>query len=161
MSSIQNVFSDNEGNHLLVALDFCDDIYKLNALNIPEEFADTQIIDINIGKVYVNQKIHFSVFFKMSTWLMEQFQKYPDAIFTYICAIQELPNNHPQLNPQQFRWQLFDALSNRILRNADIQTQDVIIGSGEYQTFGRAFYRLSQAPIIHLVTANIKDKYDA
>lgn len=32
MDSIENTFSDNEGNHLMVALDFCDDDYKTGLL---------------------------------------------------------------------------------------------------------------------------------
>jgi len=48
MKSIENTFSDKEGNHLMVALDFCDDDYKQNTLNIPEEFSDVDIVDINL-----------------------------------------------------------------------------------------------------------------
>lgn len=70
----------------MVALDFCDDQYKLLALNIPEDFVDIEIYEISIEKYYLDRGIHFSVFFKMGAWLEEQFNLHPNAIFTYVCA---------------------------------------------------------------------------
>lgn len=40
MEREETLISDNEGNHLLVALDFYDEDYKFAVLNIPSEFAD-------------------------------------------------------------------------------------------------------------------------
>lgn len=71
MDSIENTFSDNEGNHLMVALDFCDDDYKQDSLNIPTEYSDVEIVDIGIEKVYLEKPINPIVFFQMSSWLLE------------------------------------------------------------------------------------------
>lgn len=39
MESIEQTFSDNKGNHLLVALYFYDNDYKQTSLHIPDEYA--------------------------------------------------------------------------------------------------------------------------
>lgn len=74
MESVEKEFYDNEGNYLLVALYFFDDDYKRNALEVPDGYADTDIIDISITKAYVDKPIHYSVFFKMSSWLLYEFE---------------------------------------------------------------------------------------
>lgn len=53
MDSLENLISDNEGNHLLVALDFYDDEYKMRYLHIPEEFAEVEVADISIEKIFL------------------------------------------------------------------------------------------------------------
>lgn len=158
MAIIEEIFSDNEGNHLMVALDFCDDIYKQGTLQIPEEFADVDIVDISIEKVYLSKPINPIVFFKMSSWLLSQFETYNNAIFTYICSTDELATNHLSVKPQKYRWLLFDRLLERINCSDKLNCQDVIVGTDEYQTFGRAFYRDRHAPIIHIVTSHLEDK---
>ncbi len=62
IEDIEQKFSDKEGNHLLVALCFCDDDYKQNSLHIPEEYSDIKVVDISITKAYVEMPIHYSVF---------------------------------------------------------------------------------------------------
>lgn len=128
MESIEQRFSDKEGNHLLVALYFCDDDYKRNSLHIPEEYADIKVIDISITKVYVERPIHFSVFFKMSSWLLQEFERHEDAVYTFICSTEELDTNHPNFLPQEFRWKLFDRLYIRQANTSHINVQDVIVG---------------------------------
>lgn len=156
--AIEAAFSDNEGNHLLVALDFCDIDYKQNSLHIPEEFCDVDIVDISITKSHPGHPIHPVVFFYMSQWLLEQFNMLPGAIFTYICSTDELPQGHPGKLPQQYRWELFDRLFQRLQPGDNIKIQDIIIGPEGYLTYGRAFYRSRHAPIIHIIAAYLQDK---
>lgn len=155
----EQIFSDNEGNHLMVALDFYDNRYKQTTLYIPEEYSDIEIVDISISKVYVDRPIHYSVFMRLSSWLMEMFDKYPDAIFTYICSTDELETNHNNLAPQMYRWRLFDMLYKRsCLRHGRVNIQDILIGPEGYQSSGRAFYRDKHSPIVHIVTAHLQEK---
>jgi len=158
MESIEQRFSDKEGNHLLVALYFCDDDYKRNSLHIPEEYADIKVIDISITKVYVERPIHFSVFFKMSSWLLQEFERHEDAVYTFICSTEELDTNHPNFLPQEFRWKLFDRLYIRQANTSHINVQDVIVGPEGYQSLGRAFYRDKHAPIINVIVAYLQEK---
>ena len=162
MDPIKKTFSDNEGNHLLVALYFCDDEYKQESLHIPEEFSKVEIIDIDITKAYIDKPIHYNVFFRMSRWLMKQFILNEDAIFTFICSTDELNSNHKDLLPQNYRWQLFDSLfkhqQKESVCNETINTTDIIIGPIGYQTFGRAFYRTKHTPIVHIVSSYLEEK---
>lgn len=159
METIENIFSDHKGNHLLVALDFYDFNYKRDILSIPEEFCDIDIVDINIGKAFVDKPIHYSVFITMSTWLMNEFEKNPNAIFSYICSTDELPTNHSDLKPYIYRWTLFNQLFKRIKNKIDVNILDVIVGEDEYQSFARAFYRDRQAPILHLISSHLQNKH--
>ncbi len=162
MDPIKQTFSDNEGNHLLVALYFCDDEYKLESLHIPKEFSNVDIVDIDITKALVDRPIHYNVFFRMSRWLMKQFIMHKDAIFTFICSTDELITNHKGLLPQNYRWQLFDSLFKHQQKvsgnNETINVTDVIIGPVGYQTFGRAFYRSKHTPIVHIVSSYLEEK---
>ncbi len=160
MESIENCFSDKEGNHLLVALSFCDEDYKRSTLHIPEEYADIEIVDISITKAYVEQPIHFSVFFKMSSWLRAEFEKRDDVIYTFICSTDDLDTNHPSYLPQEFRWELFDKLFRRQSGVANINIQDVVVGPEGYQSMGRAFYISKHAPIINIVVAYLQEKQE-
>lgn len=113
MESIEKTFSDEKGNHLLVALYFCDESYKRDVLHLPEEYAGVKVVDINITKVYEDRPIGCGVFFRMCTWLFRQFGEQEDAVFTFICSIDELATNHPDALPQDYRWRLFDRLYQR------------------------------------------------
>lgn len=142
----------------MVALCFCDNEYKQEGLHVPEEFSDINIIDISITKAYVERPIHFSVFLKMSSWLLEEFNKDENSIFTFICSVDELDNNHRDMQPQTFRWELFDALYRRKKDLKYINIQDVIVGPEGYQSYGRAFYRDRHAPIVRLIGAYLEEK---
>ncbi len=95
----------------------------------------------------------------MSSWLLQEFEKYDDAIFTFICSTEDLNTNHPDILPQEFRWTLFDKLYKRLCGNSKINTQDVEVGPEGYKSLGRAFYRSSHAPIINLVFSYLQEKH--
>lgn len=158
MKSIEAAFYDKEGNHLMVALDFYDDDYKQNTLQIPEEYSDIEIVDINIEKADLKRPISCAAFFKMTTWLVEQFKTHENAIFTYICSISELETNHKGINPQEYRRDLFDALLQRVIKNAQFNVQDIVLGPEGFLTFGRAFYRDRHSPIVYIATSYLKEK---
>lgn len=158
MESIEQTFSDNKGNHLLVALYFYDNDYKQTSLHIPDEYADVEIVDIDIEKTFRDKQIHPVVFFRMSSWLLQQFNDYENAVFSFICSTEDLATNHPDQSPQSYRWNLFDRLYRRMAQKAEINTQDVIVGPDGYQSFGRAFYRDRHASIIHIVAAYLQEK---
>lgn len=160
MESIEHIFSDGEGNHLLVALCFCDDDYKRHSLHIPEEYLDTRIIDIDITKAYVDRPINPVVFFKMSAWLFSQFEELNDSLFTYICSFDDLTTRHDCISPQEYRWNLFNKLYERQLGTIDstVHIQDVIVGPDGFQSFARAFYRDCHAPVIHLIASYLREK---
>ena len=158
MNSIKETFSDNEGNHILVALNFYDELDKRSTLQIPEEYADIEIVDINISKVHLDKPINHAMFFKMSTWLLHQFESHKNGIFTYICSTDDVISNHGDILPQMYRWTLFDRLFRRLRIAHHINVQDVIVGPQGYTTYGRAFYRDIHAPIVYIVTAYLQDK---
>lgn len=158
METIEQAFSDSEGNHLLVALYFCDNDYKQNALQIPEQYADVEIVDINIEKALLDKPIHPSAFFKMSSWLLKLFEEHEDTIFTFICSIDDIDSNHPDDSPQVYRWNLFNRLYQRMAGKVKINIQDVIVGPEGFQSFGRAFYHDKHAAIIHIVAAHLQEK---
>lgn len=158
MKSVEQVFSDNRGNHILVALYFYDKDYKQAVLNIPEEYADINVIDINITKARLDKPINPAALFKMSRWLLQQFDKYENAIFPFICSTDDLSTNHPDKSPQVYRWELFDKLYMCVARNAGINVQDVIVGAEGFQSLGRAFYRDKHTTIIKFVAEYLQDK---
>lgn len=158
MESIEKTFSDKGGNHLLVALYFYDSDYKQKALNIPEEYSNVNIIDIDITKAFVDMPINPIVFFQMSDWLLKQFEQMEDTIFTFICSTGELDTHHPEMLPQKYRWDLFDRLYQRKKGHNYIRIQDVIVGPEGYQSYGRAFYHETQSPIIHIISAYLQEK---
>lgn len=144
----------------MVALEFCDEYYKHDTLQIPEEYSDIEVVDISIEKVYLDKPLNMSVFFKMSSWLLRQFELHDNAIFTYICSFDELSRHRTNKTPQEWRWTLFDRLYQRIKRQNDLRLSeiDVIVGPTEYLTFGRAFYRDKHLPVIHIIAAHLRDK---
>lgn len=158
METIEQAFSDSEGNHLLVALYFCDNDYKQNALQIPEQYADVEIVDINIEKALLDKPIHPSAFFKMSSWLLKLFEEHEDTIFTFICSIDDIDSNHPDDSPQVYRWNLFNRLYQRMAGKVKINILDVMVGPEEFLSFGRAFYHDKHAAIIHIVAAHLQEK---
>ncbi len=146
----------------MVALSFYDEEEKKQTFKIPDEYADIEIADISIEKTELNEPLHYGAFAAMNRWLFEQFELHPNAIFSFICSLDELDNNHKDIRPEQYRWKLFDALFMRFSKfnkNADINTQDVIFGPEEYQSYTRTFFRSKHAPIIHTVGAYLKEKY--
>lgn len=164
MESISNIFSDNKGNQLMVALVFYDNNEKINTLKIPIEYTDIEIVDINIEKKELGEPLHYGAFAAMNKWLFEQFELHPNAVFTFICSLDELDNNHKDIPPELYRWSLFDALFQRFIKynkRADILTQDVIFGPEGYLSYTRTFYRSKHAPIINIVGTYLKEKYGA
>lgn len=155
---MEYIIPDNKGNHLMVALDFYDNAYKQETLQIPEEYSDIEIADISIEKVYLDKPIHFSAFFEMNKWLLNQFLGHSNAIFCFICSIDELDNNHQDIEPQLYRWKLFDRLCQRMIGKGNFNIQDVIVGPEGYQSYGRAFYRSKHAPIVHLIVSHLQEK---
>ena len=163
MGNTENIFSDNRGNQLMVALYFYDKYEKINTLKIPEEYADIEIADISIEKIELDKPLHYGAFAAMNRWLFEQFELHPNAIFSFICSLDALDTNHQNMPPEQYRWRLFDALYNRFIKYnqyANIHTQDVIFGPDDYLAYTRTFYRSQHAPIIYIVGSYLKDKYN-
>lgn len=146
----------------MVVLSFYDDIDKTDTFQIPEEFAGLDIADISINKLDLDSPLGLTAFFKMCRWLTEQFMIFPNAVFSYICSTDQLETNHPEINPEQYRWNLFESFYKRYnaqLQNMGVESQEIIVGPEGYQTFARVFYRVSHAPIIHLVISHLTNKY--
>lgn len=162
MQSVENLISDNEGNHLVVVLSFYDDNEKAKTFRIPLEFHGVDIVDISIRKLDLDKPLTNKAFFEMCHWLIEQFNKYPDAIFSFICSFEPLTTNHLNMTPGQYRWNLFDFFYQRNmerLRMMGVDAMDFIVGPEGYQTFAKVFYRMTHAPIIHIVVDHLNSKY--
>lgn len=155
------ILPDNEGNHLLVVLDFYDDKYKHATLNLPEEFIETEIVDISIRKHFLDRPIGVIAFFNMGHWLVEEMRNHPDAIFTFIVSLDPLDHNHSDLSPEDYRWRLFDVLYQRFRREycLDCCIQNIEIGPEGYKTYARAFYGHRHSPIIHIIASHLTEKY--
>lgn len=65
MESVETLIPDNEGNHLVVVLNFYDEEQKADTFQIPSEFADVDIADIEIEKLCLDQPLGLSAFNKM------------------------------------------------------------------------------------------------
>lgn len=162
METIETLIPDNEGNHLVVALYFYDDNDKTVTFQIPEEFAELDIADINISKLDLGRSITPVVFFKLSRWLLKQFLLYPNAVFSFICSTDTLDTGHHGVSPEKYRWDLFENLYLRYsseLERYNIYSRDIVVGPSGYQTYARVFYREKHSPIIHLVIAHLNNKY--
>lgn len=162
MESVETLLPDNEGNHLVVVLNFYGNNEKTDTFNIPEEFSELDVADISIEKLYLNSPLGLKAFFRMCHWLIEQFFIFPNAVFSFICSTDLLETNHPNLRPEQYRWNLFEYLFQRnitTLENLGIESKDIIVGPEGYQTFARVFYRLKHTAIIHLVIDHLSNKY--
>ncbi|MDE7437489.1 MAG: hypothetical protein K2M93_03305 [Muribaculaceae bacterium] len=162
MDSVEILFPDNEGNHLVVVLYFYDDIDKVHTFQIPQDFSNLDIADININKLDMDKPLKISVFFKMSNWLLDQFLLYPNAVFSFICSTDPLETHKSEKSPEEVRWNLFEFLYLRkksLLDEMGIKSKDIVVGPDGYQTFARVFYRDKHAHIIHLVIAHLTNKY--
>lgn len=71
MESVETLIPDNEGNHLVVVLYFYDDRDKNLTFQIPQEFIDLDIIDINIKKLDMLRNVANHAFYKLCDWLLE------------------------------------------------------------------------------------------
>lgn len=157
----ETLISDNEGNYLVVALDFYDYEYKANTLSIPEEYCDIDIVDINIRKLILNMPLGYVAMAKLIRWLTAQFVD-NNAIFTFICSIDPIQSRHKCLQPELYRWRWFDSLYKRASQAGltdGINVQDVIFGPEGYKSYSRAFYSQAQAPIVHLLASHLTSKY--
>lgn len=162
MESIETLIPDNEGNHLVVVLNFYEDCQKTNTFQIPAEFSTLEIADITIEKIFIGQPIGLRVFHKMCHWLVEQFLQFPNAVFTFICSTDSLKTNHENITPAQYRWKLFEYFFHKNtnkLQQKGVEAKSLIVGPEGYQSFARVFYRTPHAPIIHLVVSHLEDKY--
>lgn len=162
MESVETLIPDNEGNHLVVVLNFYEDSQKSDTFQIPPEFTELDIADISIEKLNLDQPLGLRAFYKMCQWLIEQFLQFPNAVFSFICSTDPLETNHNKIAPEQYRWDLFEIFYQRNidkLGKLGIESKDIIIGPDGYQSFARVFYRTSHAPIIYLVTDHLDSKY--
>lgn len=161
MESVETLIPDNEGNHLVVVLNFYDNNQKTDTFQIPSEFTGLEIADIAIEKLYLDRPLGLRAFYKMCQWLTEQLLQFPNAMFSFICSTDPLETNH-QIAAEQYRWNLFEFFYQRNkakLNEHGIESKDIIVGPDGCQTFARVFYRTSHASIIHIVIAHLTDKY--
>ncbi len=162
MESIEILIPDKEGNHLVVALSFYDNMMKTGTLQIPEELAVLDIADISIAKLDINKPLNIRAFFQMCEWLISQFTIFPNAVFSFICSTDSLVTNHKEISSEQYRWRLLECLYKRNiqkLHNYGIESKDVVVGPEGFQTFARVFYRVKHSPVIHLVISHLNNKY--
>ncbi len=162
METAETLIPDNEGNHLVVVLNFYEDSQKIDTFRIPPEFTELEIADISIEKLYLDQPLGLRAFYGMCQWLVEQFLQFPKAVFSFICSTDPLETNHSSIAPEQYRWNLFEYFYQYNidrLKEIGIESKDIIVGPDGYQSFARVFYRVSHAPIIHLVIAHLENKY--
>lgn len=162
MGSVETLIPDNEGNHLVVVLNFYDDGQKIDTFQIPSEFTNLEIADIAIEKLYLDHPLGLSAFNRMCQWLIEQFLQFPNTVFSFICSTDSLETNHRNIAPEQYRWDLFEYFYQHNidkLKILGIESKNIIVGPDGYQSFARVFYRRSHAPIIHLVISHLENKY--
>lgn len=162
MDSVETLIPDNEGNHLVVVLAFYDYSEKISTFCIPQEFAELDIIDISINKIDLNKPLALRAFYKMCQWLIEQTNTFSNAVFSFICSTDSLDSRHKDMNPEQYRWNLFEYFFQRNisrLSTMGITSQAIIVGPEGYQTYARVFYRSKHSPLIHLVINHLTNKY--
>ena len=162
MESVETLIPDNEGNHLVVVLNFYDEEQKADTFQIPSEFTDVDIADIEIEKLCLDKPLGLSAFNKMCRWLLDKFIQFPNAVFSFICSTDPLDTNHSGITPEQYRWNLFESFYLRNINRLNkfgIESKDIIVGPEGYQSFARVFYRTAHAPIIHLVISHLENKY--
>lgn len=162
MDSVETLIPDNEDNYLVVVLAFYDDNQKIGTFQIPHEFAELDIADIAINKLNLDKPLGYSAFVKMCRWLIDQFQMFPNSVFSFVCSTDDLFTNHEGISPKQYRWNLFECFYLRNLsklKELEIESKDIIVGPEGYQSFARVFYRSGHAPIIHLVIDHLCHKY--
>ena len=162
MESVETLIPDNEGNHLVVVLNFYEDSQKTDTFQIPYEFSNLEIADIAIEKLNLDSTLSIRAFHRMCQQLIEQFTQFPNAVFSFICSTDPLETNHNKIAPERYRWNLFEAFYQRNiakLNELGIESKDIVVGPDGYQTFARVFYRMCHAPVIHLVIAHLNSKY--
>lgn len=162
MDNIETLIPDNEGNHLVVVLYFYDHNDKISSFNIPEQLANLDIADINIVKLDQYRPLNICAFLKMCRWLLEQFNMFPNAVFSFICSIDPIDSRHINMPPEQYRWNLFERFysrNKRLLDDLKIKSNEIVVGPVGFQTYARVFYRDKHSPIIHLVMDNLSNKY--
>ena len=76
METIETLIPDNKGNHLVVVLYFYDELDKGGTFQIPTEFSNLDIADINIRKLDMDRPIGVGSFYNMCHWLIEQFKSF-------------------------------------------------------------------------------------
>ena len=108
MESVETLIPDNEGNHLVVVLNFYEEDQKTDTFQIPSEFSKLEIADIAIEKLNLDQPLGLRAFYRMCQWLVEQFEQFPNAVFSFICSTDSLEINHKGIAPEQYRWNLFE-----------------------------------------------------
>lgn len=101
MESVETLILDNEGNHLVVVLNFYEDSQKADTFRIPPEFKELEIADIAIEKLYLDQPLGLRAFYRMCQWLIEQLLQFPNAVFSFICSTDPLKINHKSIAPGQ------------------------------------------------------------
>ena len=162
MESIETLIPDNEGNHLVVVLNFYEDSQKTDTFQIPYEFSNLEIADIAIEKLNLDSTLSIRAFHRMCQQLIEQFTQFPNAVFSFICSTDPLETNHTKIGPERYRWNLFEVFYKRNIAKLcelGIESKDLVVGPDGYQTFARVFYRMCHAPVIHLVIAHLNSKY--
>lgn len=163
MKSIETIIPDNEGNHLVVTLIFYEDVDKSVVFGIPDMFKSLDIGDISISKIALDRPLGIKALLDMGHWLLDQFQLFPEAVFTFICSIDELEIKRTEMRPELYRWKLFDVLTKRLLpqmKGLGISVQDITVGPEGFESFARVYYRQKHASVVHVVIANLKSKYD-
>jgi len=73
MDSVETLIPDNEGNHLVIVLNFYEDSQKTDTFQIPTEFTGLDIADISIEKLNLNQPLGLRAFNKYRWNLFELF----------------------------------------------------------------------------------------
>lgn len=162
MDTIETLIPDNKGNHLVVVLYFYDEIDKRHTFLIPEEYQNLEIADINIRKLDLEKPLGVKSLFKLCDWLIDQFMMFPNAIFSFICSMEDLVLRHSAITPEEYRWKLFEALYHRSLKrlqSLDINSISIIVGPEGYQADARIFYRPRHSSIVHIVESHLKNKY--
>jgi hypothetical protein len=163
MQEITYRIPDKKGNQLLVALLAYDNQEKINELQIPEEFADVDIIEVSITKEYVDQPIEPVVFLRLTTLLLREFNKRHNAVFFYQVSFEEnLQQHHSNLRDVDYRASLFDLLQQRVQNSveaADILVCDSEVGVEEYSNPIRIYFRERHRSIVQCVAENVARKY--
>ncbi len=84
MESVETLIPDNEGNHLVVVLNFYEDSQKTGTFQIPSEFTGLDIADISIEKLNLDRPLGLRAFHKMCQWLIEQFMQFQCRILIHL-----------------------------------------------------------------------------
>ena len=163
MNSIENLIPDQNGNYLVVVLYLYDDYDKKHSFQIPPEYQEVEIIDINIRKLKLDNPIGVGAFFKLADWILTQFNTFKGTVFSYICSTEAIDSRHIELSPEEYRWKLFERLCDSKLaqiEEAGIRCIDVTIGPEGYSSKARIFYKMPEAPIVNLVINHLENKYN-